>query len=431
MVKSRRTWLRWLAAGVGLALVAFFLRGRLPSPADVFAALHLADPGWLVVAGVAELISMAMFGRQQRRMLTAYGVTMNRRRSLALAYSRSAISIAVPAGSAVSAAYAFRQFRSDGASRAAATAVMVLSGLISLAGLVLIYVTGAAGAGLVRLAEAWRTHPEMVEGTVALFVAITVLVVALAWPTPRKSPHRVRTSKLARRAPKIAALLGPVAEAVASSRSVPARHWLLALGAATVNWLTDMLCLVAAAKAFHLPLGLIPIAAVYLTVQIVRQIPLTPGGIGVIEVSLLAGLISAGAGYGPATATVLLYRLLSCWLILPAGLLGWLVLRRPVTSDPVARALPDDGDLARKRRARLGQDRLAVAARGHVGEQQSRRARPLGQLARLGAGHVQLGWTVIGVRPGSFGEQHVDAGGEVGQPVERTGIAGVGDRAAA
>src|SRR2546423_3292456 len=114
-----KTALRWLGVIAGLIAIVLLLRGRLPSPAAVSDSLKVADTGWLFVAGAAELISMAMFARQQRRLLTAFGVTMPRHRALALAYSRSAISISVPAGSAVSAAYAFKQFRTGGARRRA------------------------------------------------------------------------------------------------------------------------------------------------------------------------------------------------------------------------------------------------------------------------------------------------------------------------
>jgi uncharacterized membrane protein YbhN (UPF0104 family) len=325
MVKS----VRWLAIGLGLVIIVVALSGRLPDPARVSESLRLADTGWLVIALAAELISMGMFARQQRRLLTAFGVTMPRHRALALAYSRSAISISVPAGSAVSAAYAFRQFRTDGASKRAAATVMVLSGLLSFAALVLLYLTGLLAAGALRLAEAWRDHPALIESIAALTIATLLLVTFLAWPPARTYPqprhHRLDLS----RTPRLAKLVSPVMDAVRSSREVAGRHWALALAAATTNWLTDLICLAATARAFHLPVSLWQLAAIYLTVQIVRQVPITPGGIGVIEVSLLAGLVSVGAAEAPATATVLVYRLLSCWLIIPVGVLGWLVLRRP------------------------------------------------------------------------------------------------------
>ncbi|MFL6144706.1 MAG: YbhN family protein [Labedaea sp.] len=344
-------------AGVALALsiAALVLRDRLPAPAEVAASVRLAEPRWLLVAGLAELVSVGMFARQQRRLLTAFGVTMARYQAFALAYSRSAIAIAMPAGTALSAAYAFRQFRTSGASRAVAGTVMVLSGLVSMAALALLYLSGALAAGVVHLAAAWRAHPVLVEGAVALTVAFALLVVFLLRPTRRSAPRPREPRagaryRLAARAPRLAGLLRPVGAALHDARSVGGRHWALALAAATANWFTDLLCLYAATRALHLPVSLPALGAVYLTVQLVRQVPLTPGGIGVIEISLLAGLISTGAAEAPATAAVLVYRLFSCWLVLPIGLLGALVLRRrrpavltPDSGDPAepARPLPD------------------------------------------------------------------------------------------
>jgi uncharacterized membrane protein YbhN (UPF0104 family) len=317
------------AAAVVLVLMvaAFSLRGKLPSISEVGRVLGDADTTWLAVAVVAEVVSMAMFARQQRRLLFAFGVRMPRHRALALAYSRSAIAISLPAGSAISAAYAFRQFRTDGASKRTAATVMVLSGLLSFAALGLLYATGALAAGAVHLGTAWQEKPGTVSFAVAMSTALIAFVGMLAWiSTGPVRPLRPRSHRpLAARWPRLA----PLADALTSSREVDGRQWTLALGAAVANWLTDLLCLYAAARAFALPVGLVEIGAVYLTVQVVRQVPLTPGGIGVIEVSLLAGLLSAGAGEAAAAATVLVYRVLSCWLIIPVGLLCWLVLRRP------------------------------------------------------------------------------------------------------
>ncbi|WP_166659317.1 lysylphosphatidylglycerol synthase transmembrane domain-containing protein [Labedaea rhizosphaerae] len=304
---------------MGIAAI-FTVSGKLPSMDAVVAALHDADTDWLVVAAAAELFSMAMFARQQRRLLLAFDVKMPRHRAIALAYSRSALAISMPAGSAVSAAYAFRWFRADGASRSIAATVMVLSGLISFVALGLLSLTGGAAAVAMRVAEVWRTHQLTVQLSVAAALVLIPLIVHLA---------RHSSTKMRVRLPEV------LRTAITDAREVAPRHWALALGAAGANWLTDLLCLAAAAAAFHLPVTLWQLGAVYLAVQLVRQIPLTPGGIGVIEASLLAGLVAAGAAAGPAAAVVLVYRVLSCWLVLPAGVIGWLVLRtgHPVTAD--------------------------------------------------------------------------------------------------
>jgi hypothetical protein len=322
-----RSVARWSALpAVGIAAI-FTVSGKLPSMDSIVGAVRDADMGWLLVAAAAEIFSMAMFARQQRRLLHAFGVRMSRHRSLALAYSRSALAISMPAGSAVSAAYAFRWFRVDGASRSIAVSVMILSGLISFVGLGLLSLTGGAAVIAVRVAEVWQTHRVTVQLSVAAALVLIPLIVYLARHS--SSPIRVRLPKAVR-------------TAFTDARDVAPRHWALALGAAAANWLTDMLCLAAAAAAFHLPVTLWQLGAVYLAVQLVRQIPLTPGGIGVIEASLLAGLVAAGATAGPAAGVVLVYRLLSCWLVLPAGLLGWLVLRtgHPATADTPRPAVP-------------------------------------------------------------------------------------------
>lgn len=323
-----------------LVVAALTLRDMLPSLAEVTSALRDAERGWLALAIAAELAAIAMFARQQRRLLTAFGVPMPRHRALALAFSRSAIAISLPAGSAMSAAYAFKQFRTNGASRRTAATVMVLSGMLSVAALAMLYASGALAAAALTLGNAWHDHPALTRVCAVLTLGLLIFVGLFAWQSnwqihsSRPRAHASLLSGLAPRWPRLAGVLVPVADAVSSSRAVPGRHWALALAAALTNWLADLLCLYAATRAFDLPLDLIELGAIYLTVQIVRQIPLTPGGIGVIELSLLAGLISAGAGEGAAAATVLVYRLLSCWLIIPVGLLSSLVLRRPPHAAP-------------------------------------------------------------------------------------------------
>ncbi|MBB5868311.1 uncharacterized membrane protein YbhN (UPF0104 family) [Allocatelliglobosispora scoriae] len=298
-VRSPRRWLRW-AAPVVIGIVAIvLLRDRLPHWSDVIVAAREAKPWWLVLAAVAEIGSLSMFARQQRRLLRAFGVQISLPRAMAISLSRSAIAISMPAGTAISAAFAFQQFRARGASRGVATAVMILSGVVSFLGLGLLYLVGGTVSGLV-------------SGCALLLVAaVTIGLVAVIW----RGSWR----------PKPDGRLGRMVEA---ARGVAPKHWALALSFAVVNWLADLICLLAVVRAFNLPLPLTAIAGTYLAVQVVRQIPLTPGGIGLIETGLVAGLVSAGASDAPATAAVLGYRVLSCWLIIPFGMFAWTMLRR-------------------------------------------------------------------------------------------------------
>jgi uncharacterized membrane protein YbhN (UPF0104 family) len=257
-----------------------------------------------------------MFARQQRRLLSAFGVRMSQPRALALTYSRSAITYAVPAGSAVSAGYAFQEYRSRGASRRTATTVTLLSGLASTLGLFLVY-----GVGVLV-----SVMPLVPLGAIGVAAATLLASPVVFHPRVRTIPKQ-RTSS-----PPPTSWLGrgwvAVVEAVREAGQVPRGQWYAILALASVNWLADLMCLVAVSRALHLSLSVLTLATAYLAVQVVRQIPLTPGGAGLVETSLLAALVSAGAGHAPAAAVVLGYRFLSCWVIIPVGLVTWFGLRR-------------------------------------------------------------------------------------------------------
>ncbi|WP_433794595.1 lysylphosphatidylglycerol synthase transmembrane domain-containing protein [Actinoplanes sp. CA-252034] len=303
-----RRWLRvalFPLAGVA-AVVA--LRGRLPDLGAVAGILLGAGPWWTAVAGGAALLSQAAFAVQQRRLLGGLGVELPHGRALALTVSRSAMSMTLPAGSAVSAAFAFRVYRRHGASGAVAAVVTAVSGLLSVAALGLLY-----GAGWL-VANPGNAGPVVVGGALG--------VPLLGWIL------RSQRDRIASPARRIASRWPAFGLAARGLRDLPRRSWLGALRAAVVNWLLDMLCLAAAAAACGADLGWGRLALIYLAVQVVRQVPLTPGGVGLIEASMLAGLTAAGMPDATAAAVVLLYRLVSFWLMLPLGLVGWLRLRR-------------------------------------------------------------------------------------------------------
>jgi glycosyltransferase 2 family protein len=61
------------------------------------------------------------------------------------------------------------------------------------------------------------------------------------------------------------------------------------------------------------------VAVVYLTGSALGSIVPTPGGLGAVEAALTAGLRAAGVAGGVAVSAVLLFRLLTFWLPVPAG----------------------------------------------------------------------------------------------------------------
>jgi uncharacterized protein (TIRG00374 family) len=101
-----------------------------------------------------------------------------------------------------------------------------------------------------------------------------------------------------------------------------------------IKWAADFAVLAAATYAVGAEVDFVALATVYVGIQVLRQVPFTPGGIGLIEAGLLAGLIAAGSAAAPAAAAVVIYRALTFWLILPAGGIAALLDRAPAAPVP-------------------------------------------------------------------------------------------------
>jgi putative heme transporter len=72
------------------------------------------------------------------------------------------------------------------------------------------------------------------------------------------------------------------------------------------------------------------ILVVYGLTQLAAVLPLTPGGLAVVEGSLTALLIAYGLSSGDAVAATLLYRAVGFWAPVPVGWVLYVVLTRRV-----------------------------------------------------------------------------------------------------
>jgi hypothetical protein len=317
-----RTWVRAVVVVVAVAgLAVVGLRGRLPAPADVLdATAGIAYP-WALFAAVLQAASIAAFALQQRRLFDGLGVRIGLPRTVAVVLAGTALANTMPAGAAVATAYTVREYGRAGASHEVAVASAVVSGLASIGGLAALY----AGGGLALAGVA--AQPLLVVLVLALVTAAVVWAGRrFAAGSDNPSPTDNRLVRFLRTAARSAR------DAWRAGAGLRFRDWAVVLVYATTKWVADLACLVAVARALDLAVSVTALAGIYLSVQIVRQVPLTPGGIGVIETALVTGLTAAGAAAAPAAAAVLIYRLLSCWLLIPAGGAAALLLRRSVLS---------------------------------------------------------------------------------------------------
>ena len=66
----------------------------------------------------------------------------------------------------------------------------------------------------------------------------------------------------------------------------------------------------------------------YAATGVIALLPITPGGLGVVEASLSGMLVLAGVGVSSAYVATLAYRLASYWLPLLAGSIAYPMFRR-------------------------------------------------------------------------------------------------------
>lgn len=106
-------------------------------------------------------------------------------------------------------------------------------------------------------------------------------------------------------------------------RTALGAKWGRALFASAGKWGFDYLCLIAALSAVGASPRPTLVLLAYTAAQILGMIPITPGGVGFVEAGLAGTLALAGVGAADAALATLIYRLISFWLPLPAGLLAW------------------------------------------------------------------------------------------------------------
>ncbi|MGH2719053.1 MAG: lysylphosphatidylglycerol synthase transmembrane domain-containing protein, partial [Actinomycetota bacterium] len=93
------------------------------------------------------------------------------------------------------------------------------------------------------------------------------------------------------------------------------------------NWLLDMACLWVFLVAFGHPESLVGLVVSYGLANVVAAIPITPGGLGVMEAVLTSSLVGFGASRGVAILGVVGWRLVQFWLPIPVGGIAYLALR--------------------------------------------------------------------------------------------------------
>jgi uncharacterized protein (TIRG00374 family) len=322
-----RRWWRPLRAVLGFALLgvaAWFVTGKTSELSGAGAFLAQMKWYWLVLAGAVEAAAYFSLASMQRALLLAGGTSVRLRRMALVTFAGNAVQSALPVGAAFAGVYYFRQFLSFGADDVLAGWVVVAGALSSFATL-----AGLAGVGL-ALAASTGSAFDLVEAI--LGVLALALSAGLAWH--ERAPLYQLALRVARRVEGRLHLspgrfTGPVDRAVQRMRSVAPSPsgWARILMFGAGSWLFDCGCLMFSFLAVGANVPWQGLLLAYSAGQLAVNLPITPGGLGVVEGSLALALVAFGGGRAGTVAAVLLYRLLSFWVPLPVGGACYFVLR--------------------------------------------------------------------------------------------------------
>jgi uncharacterized membrane protein YbhN (UPF0104 family) len=327
----RRLVVRLLLAVVVIAVVYLWLLPKLVDVSQVWATLRAMtwlELATLVVAAVWNLVSYML-----PQLAALPGLSLGQ--AALESHASTAVGNLLPAGQAVGLGVTYRFYTSYGFGRGPITLSLLVQGVwnnfvklgMPVVALGLLVAAGKGAGGLATAA---------VVGLVVLVLAVAGFAFGLSGE---------------RRAARLGRALANVAEAVRRVVRRPGRpdwergavafraeaitllrgrwHWLTA--STLVSHLSLFLVLLLALRHVGVSeseVSWVEALAAFALVRLLSAFPVTPGGLGVVELGLAAALVVAGGENAQVVAAVLVFRILTLVLPIPIGALTWWLWRR-------------------------------------------------------------------------------------------------------
>jgi putative heme transporter len=325
---------RFVLAAAGLlfavATFAYFLP-QIADYRDVWDVIEDLSWRWVVVLAAATVLNLLTFAPPWMVALPGLGF----RSALALTQVSTALSIVVPAGAAVGIAGAYGMLRRwRFASRDIGRAVTLVSLWNQFANLsypiIAVFLLTAFGGDSALLAT-------------AAFIGVAVLGIAAGMLAAVLASDRMATdlgdlsARLAtwarRRLGRDPVLWGgPSFERFRrDSLELLRRRWHVLTIATYAGTLTVFLVLLVSLRAFDVPgseVAAVEAFAAWSLARILGSFPITPGGIGIVELGLTGALVGFGGNNAGVVAAVLVYRFLTMVPTVALGLLAATTARR-------------------------------------------------------------------------------------------------------
>jgi uncharacterized protein (TIRG00374 family) len=319
-----------LSIGLGLAMIVFVLP-QIADLSEVWQAIRdmtTVETGVLLLFAIWNLVTYWII-----TVIATPGLTYPQ--AIVQTESTTAVSNTVPAGGAVSIGLTYAMFGSWGFSKSRITVSVLVTGIwnnfaklaMPIVAVAILMLQGGAGGG--RIVSA-------LLGLGALVAAIVIFALILR-SEDFAARVGVRTQRIVTRLRRLIRK-GPVDgydHAVVKFRSriigLVRHRWPALTFWTIVSHLSLYAVLLVALRQIGVSddeVSWARVLAVFSFARLLTAIPLTPGGLGVIELALIAGLDTSSVAHSEVVGAVLLFRLLTYVVPIPFGLITYIFWRR-------------------------------------------------------------------------------------------------------
>ena len=306
-------------------IVVYFLILNIPGLRNAVDQLSEVKPGLLVLGLVLELIALFCYSLMTRAALGPVGHHMSALHLFRIQLSPRALSSLVPGGSAAGSALGYRMMVASGVPGPDAGFALATAGLAS--AVVLNFILWA---GLIVSIPLRGVNPvygtAAIAGIILMGIAVAIIFGLIEG---QERSERILRSVARRlhlnedRAGEAVRHIGGRMQELAADRALLRRLVLWA----SANWLIDATALWVFLRAFG---GSVPpdgLIVAFGLANVLAAIPLTPGGLGIVEGTYVPVLVGFGLPRATAVVGVVSYRIAQYWLPILIGGVCYLSLR--------------------------------------------------------------------------------------------------------
>lgn len=321
----RKVWIRTLKT-VGTAVVIyFFVLPLIPGFRQALDDLLDVDRSMLLLGVGLEIVALLCYSLLTRAALGPEGEKLTVMRLFRIQLSTKALGSIMPAGSAASSALGYRLLTLSGVHGPDAGFALATAGIGSAVVLNLILWFGLIISVPFRGVNALYGFAAIV-GIILMLIASALIfgLVEGQGRAERAVRWLARHIRLdADRVSEVIRHLGNRLEGLIADRQLLIR----VVAWASANWLFDMAAVYVFLRAFGGNLAIDGLIVAFGLANVMAVVPITPGGLGIIEGIYIPTIVGFGLSRSTATVGILAYRLAQFWLPIVIGAGCYLSLR--------------------------------------------------------------------------------------------------------